>query len=235
MNEYYIKPNSHFKTFFMKGLLYKTLLFSMLIVSQAGYAQDAETTSKGYGDFRIYGGLNSTSGTGFKDFVDGAIHDHSVSGQLGYTVGISGTFGNHFYLAPGLYYSAQKTETTTTEAGNLPGAASFKGKTTINSINLPIRVGFRLLDANHSGIFNLRLFGGVVGSHVLGVSHEGDDEIKVSKDDFNDFMISTQFGFGIDILIAFVDFGYDLGMTDFYKLEGTQKSNQFFINAGVRF
>ena len=130
---------------------------------------------------------------------------------------------------------SQKTETTTTEEGNLPGAASFKGKSTINSINLPIRVGFRLLDANHSGTFNLRLFGGVVGSHVLSVNHEGDDETTVEKEDFNDFMISAQFGFGVDILIAFVDFGYDLGMTDFYKLAGTQKTNQFFINAGIRF
>lgn len=219
----------------MKNLLFKVLLFSILLISQAGYAQDAGTTSSSYGDFRVYVGLNSTSGNGFKDFVNGVVHDHSVNGQMGYTVGIAGTFGNHFYLSPGVYYAAQKTETTTTEQGNLPGAASFKGKTTVNSINLPIRVGFRLLDANHSGTFNLRLFGGVLGSHVLGVSHEGDDDIMVEKEDFNDFMISAQFGFGLDILIAFVDIGYDLGMTDFYKLEGTQKSNQFFINAGIRF
>lgn len=219
----------------MKNFFSKVLLFSILMLSQAVYSQDTGTTSTGYGDFRVYVGFNSTSGNGFKDFVNGAIHDHSVDGQLGYTIGISGTLGNHLYLAPGIYYSAIKTETTTTEQGNLPGAASFKGKTTINSLNLPIRVGLRLLDGHHDGTFNLRLFGGVVGSHVLSVSHEGDDDISVSKDDFNDFMLSAQFGFGFDILIAFVDIGYDLGMTDFYKLEGTQKSNQFFINAGIRF
>ena len=214
-----------------KFYLFLTLLVTALF-AQAGTAQDSST---GYGDFRIYGGLNSTSGSSFSDGINGILHDHSVTGQLGYTVGISGTFGNHFYLAPGLYYSAMKTETTATTADNLPGAADFKGESTINTINLPIRVGFRMLDANHSGVFNLRLFGGILGSHVLSVSHEGDDEVSVEKEDFTNFQISGQAGFGLDILIAFIDVGYDLALSDFYKEDGVQKLNTFFINAGIRF
>jgi hypothetical protein len=126
-----------------------------------------------------------------------------------------------------------KAETTATSG--IPGAAEFKGETTINTINVPVRVGFRMLDVNNSGVFNLRLFGGILGSHVLGVSDSGDEEVSVSKEDFTDFTLSGQVGFGVDILIAFIDFGYDLGLTDFYKQAGTQKSNQFFVNAGVRF
>jgi len=214
----------------MSKLQFYFIALAMTLVSGVGMAQEASTS---YGDFRIYGGLNSTSGNSFSQGINGVLHDHSITGQLGYTVGISGTFGNHFYLAPGIYYSAQKTETTA--ISEVPGAADFKGKSTINSINLPVRVGFRMLDANHSGVFNLRLFGGILGSHVLSVSHEGDSEVSVSKDDFTNFHISGQAGFGLDILIAFVDVGYDLGLTDFYRQEGVQKFNQFFINAGIRF
>jgi len=217
----------------MKSILYTGLLFSFMMISHLSSAQDSSTSSSGYGDFRVYVGLNNTAGTGFKEGINGIIHDHSVEGQLGYTIGISGTFGNHFYLAPGLYYSAMKTETTATS--EIPGAAAFKGKTTINTLNLPVRVGFRMLDANHSGAFNLRLFGGVVGTHVLSVSSEGDDQVAVSKDDFNNFTIAGQAGFGLDILIAFIDVGYDLGLTDYSKTDGIQKENQFFVNAGIRF
>lgn len=207
------------------------MALAITLLAQAGMAQDA--TSSSYGDFRIYGGLNSTSGNNFNTDINGILHDHSITGQLGYTLGISATFGNHFYLSPGIYYSAMKTETTATS--DVPGAADFKGESTINTINLPIRVGFRMLDANHSGVFNLRLFGGILGSHVLGVSHSGDDEVSVDKDDFTNFQISGQAGFGLDILIAFIDVGYDLGLSDFYREEGVQKLNTFFINAGIRF
>jgi hypothetical protein len=219
----------HFnKQRYMKRIFYLVVFYGASILGQAGFAQDAT-----YGDFRAYVGINNTSGSNFSEGINGILHDHSVEGQLGYTIGISGTFGNHFYLAPGLYYSAMKAETTATS--DIPGASEFKGETTINTISVPVRVGFRMLDVNHSGVFNLRLFGGILGSHVLGVSDSGDEEVSVSKEDFTDFSLSGQVGFGVDILIAFIDFGYDLGLTDFYKQAGTQKANQFFVNAGVRF
>jgi len=217
----------------MKSIFYTSLVFCTMVMAQSAFAQDATSSSGSYGDFRVYAGLNNISGGGFSDAINGILHNHTVEGQLGYAIGISGTFGNHFYLAPGLYYASNVAETTATS--DIPGAASFKGKSTINSINLPIRVGYRMLDVNHSGAFNLRLFGGVLGSHVLGVSHKGDDQVALDKDDFTNFNISGQAGFGLDIFIAFIDIGYDLGLTDFSTEDGVQKQNQFFINAGIRF
>ena len=91
-------------------------------------------------------------------------------------------------------------------------------------------VGLNLLSTVRR-VLGLRVFAGVSPGYVLGVS---DNNLNLTKDDFNSFQISGEAGVGVDVIFLFVDVGYSHGFNDMFKDNNSQLS-QVFINLGFRF
>jgi hypothetical protein len=194
--------------------------------------------SEHFKDVRIFGGINigsvTTEGTRFT-LVDSSLHAKSIDGQLGYQAGISMTFGNHFYVSPGIWYGTYTSNTYLIEEGKDNNDIDFEKETTISTIAVPVRLGFRFINPNAENIFNIRIYGGITGAHVLSVNHKGDDEIKLDEKDFEKLLVSATGGVGVDVLFFFLDAGYDLGLTGYEKNADKSRHNSMFVNLGVKF
>ncbi|MDB9776082.1 PorT family protein [Vicingaceae bacterium] len=202
-------------------------IFAIVLAFATSYGQ--------HFDIRAYGGFNVlqlTSDQGVS-LIDGVLHDQKVSGRPGAQFGAALTFGSRFFVQPGFQYSILTSEiinesTVTDDV--------LKEETTINAFSVPLKVGFRLIDPEKENLFNVRIFGGFDGSHILSVDHsKGSEKIDdIDEDDFTNLIVSADFGMGIDIFIFYVDLGYQLGLTPVYTGGDQAKANAFYSNIGLR-
>lgn len=94
-----------------------------------------------------------------------------------------------------------------------------------------------MIDPEVEDLFNVRIFGGFDGQHVLSVNHtEKSGKVDdISKDDFNNLIISADLGMGIDLFIFYVDLGYQIGLTPVYTTgDNHATANTFYTNFGLR-
>ncbi len=203
---------------------------------QTSNAQDG--AAEHFKDLRIFGGINigsvTTEGTRFT-LINSVAHKKSIEGQIGVQAGLSMTFGNHFYISPGIWYGTHTSNTFLIEEDKDNNDVDFEKETTLSTIAIPVRLGFRFINPNAENIFNIRLYGGVTGAHVIGVSHKGDSEIKLDEKDFEKLMVAATGGVGVDVLFFFLDVGYDLGLTGYEKNVDKSRHNSMFANLGVKF
>jgi len=186
-------------------------------------------------DIRAYGGINVlqlTSDQG-NNIIDDILHQRSVSGRPGYQFGAAVTFGDRFYVQPGIQFS--KGSTKVVNKSTVTGT-EFTDETTLSMISVPLKVGVRMIDPEKENIFNVRVFGGFDGSHVLKVTHgtnsgaEGD----LNEDDYSNLIIAADFGLGIDIAFLYIDMGYQLGLSPIHSGGDKAKGNTFYGNIGIR-
>ncbi len=187
-------------------------------------------------DVRIFGGFNvmqltSDEGT---TLIDGTLHDHEVSGRPGLEMGGNITFGKRFYIQPGFKYTTFSLESVNSSRAN---DLKFKDLTRINTFAIPLKVGFRMVNPEIEDLFNVRVFGGFDGQHVLSVNHTkksgkvGD----ITVDDFNNLIIYGDVGMGVDFLMFYVDLGYQIGLTPVYTTgDNHATANTFYSNFGLR-
>lgn len=196
----------------------------------------AFTTTYGqHFDIRAYGGFNVlqlTSDQG-ASLIDGVLHNQKVSGRPGAQFGVALTFGSRFYVQPGFQYTILSSEVVNE---NTVSGKELIDETTIKAISVPLKVGVRLIDPESENLFNVRVFGGFDGSHVISVDHStksnGLDDIDDS--DFSNLIVSADFGLGLDIFIFYIDMGYQLGLTPVYTGGDNAKANAFYGNIGLR-
>ncbi|MCK5814628.1 MAG: outer membrane beta-barrel protein, partial [Flavobacteriaceae bacterium] len=143
------------------------------------------------------------------------------------------TFGDRFYVQPGFQYSI-----LTTKVVNKSTSTGIKliDETTLKAVSIPLKVGFRLIDPEAENIFNIRVFGGFDGHHILSVDHSTksghvDD---ISTDDYNNLIVNADFGVGLDLLFFFIDAGYQIGLTPVHSGADNAKSSAFYSNLGIR-
>ncbi len=184
---------------------------------------------RGYGGFNVMQ-LSSDQGT---SLIDGVLHSRKVSGRPGYQFGAAITFGERFYVQPGFQYSVLSTEIIN---DNTVTDKELKDETTLNVIAIPLKVGVKLINPEVEDVFNIRLFAGFNGHHVLSVDHktksgEIDD---IDKGDYNNLIIDADFGIGIDLFFLFLDYGYQLGLTPVHSGADKATANSFYFNLGVR-
>lgn len=171
---------------------------------------------------------NSTS------LIDGAIHDRSVTGRPGVQFGVSTTFGNRFFIQPGVQYSLLSTTiiNKNTVTGN-----ELTDKTTLNIISVPLKVGMRLINPKEENLINVRIFGGIDGHHVTNVKHTDSSSSTdpIDKSDYSSLIMNADLGLGLDVWIFYVDLGYQLGLTPVHSGSDKSKSSAFYGNLGLRF
>jgi hypothetical protein len=174
--------------------------------------------------------LTSDQGT---SLIDGVLHNQKVSGRPGAQFGVALTFGSRFYVQPGFQYAILSSEVVNE---NTVSGKELLDETTINAISVPLKVGVRLIDPETENFFNVRVFGGFDGSHVISVDHstksDGLDDIDAS--DFSNLIVAADFGLGLDIFIFYIDMGYQLGLTPVYTGGDNAKANAFYGNIGLR-
>lgn len=205
----------------------KILILSAFVLS-CGLA-NAQLDLRAFGGFNILQ-LTSDNGT---SLIDGAQHQRSISGRPGAQFGLAATFGKRFYVQPGVNWGMYTTQEVNTNSTN---NTNYEDQTTISTIAVPLRFGVRVIDPETENIFNVRLFGGIVGSHVTSVNHKEKsgkiDDYK--KEDFTNMIMSADFGMGIDLAFLFVDAGYHMGLSPVFRGGDNAKANSFYVNAGLR-
>lgn len=185
-------------------------------------------------DLRLYGGINllqltSDQGT---TIINGISHFKKVDGRPGVQFGGLLTFGKQFYVQPGIQYGILTTEIIHNDGSN----ADLKDEATISVISVPLKVGLRLIDPEVEDYFNVRIFAGLDGSHVVSVNQTtSSGSHPIEKDDYNGLIMNADFGMGLDILFLFADIGYQLGLSPVHSNGDQAKANAFYINAGFKF
>ena len=186
-------------------------------------------------DIRAYGGFNVlqlTSDQG-NNIIDDILHHRSVTGRPGYQYGAAVTFGDRFYVQPGIQIS---NGTTKIVNENSITGTEFTDETTISMVSIPLKVGIRLIDPNAENIFNVRVFGGFDGSHVTKVTHGTNSGVEgnLNDDDYSNLIMAADFGLGFDIAFLYLDMGYQLGLSPVHTGGDNAKGNTFYGNIGIR-
>ena len=186
-------------------------------------------------DIRGYGGINfvhlSTDQGELN--IDGIIHRRSIEGRPGAQYGFAVTFGDQFYVQPGLQFSTISTRVINenTSTGN-----ELTDETTLSLISVPLKFGFRLIPPDTENFINVRLFGGFDGHHVTSVDHSLNDPAtaEIDEDDYNNLIINADFGLGLDFWFLFIDAGYQIGLTPIHASGDDATASAFYTNLGVR-
>jgi hypothetical protein len=151
---------------------------------------------------------------------------NSKENRVGYQFGVGLMVGDKLYVEPGVFWN-----TITKDLYKVGDETETLFKNTINSIRIPVSVGYHLI-GEEGGIFDLRLFGGAGGSFVTGITSETPD---LEKGDFNPLLLDLHAGVGIDLWIFFIEWHYLHGLTPVFN-EGANdgKLQGFYGNLGVR-
>ena len=204
-----------------------TTIFALALGLSFSFAQNL--------DLRLYGGVNVLQLTSDKGttLIDGTLHHKTVSGRPGYQFGGAITFGERFYVQPGFQFTTISTKMVNKD--NVTGTELID-ETKVKLISVPLRFGVRLIDPEVEDAFNIRLFAGLEGHHVIGVDHTTksgkiDD---IGKDDFSNLIVNADFGMGIDILFLYIESGYQLGISPVFSNGDQAKANSFYGNIGLR-
>lgn len=222
-----------------KKLSIRFLHAALILIASHSVAQD---NLGAYKDLRFFVGFNVGSASN-EDAKSIQLNDSSYSKdlntELGFQGGVSMTFGNQFYVSPGIWYSSFTANSVLINEDATFGDVenTFKSSSKISMLSIPIRLGFRLISPQEelSKVFNMRIFGGITGHHILSVSEGEKNGAELSKDDFENVAISANSGFGFDVFFLYADIGYDLGLTNFEKINSKSRHNSLFINIGTKF
>ena len=187
-------------------------------------------------DIRAYGGVNvlQLSTDNSETIINEILHKTKVSGRAGYQLGGSITFGGRAFIQPGFQYTNLSTKIVNESTVNQ--ADIFTDETTVQVISVPLKFGFRFIDPETEDFFNIRVFGGFDGHHVIEVKHGTNSGAigGVTKDDYTNLILNADFGMGVDLWFLFIDAGYQVGLTPVHASGDKAKASAFYTNLGIR-
>ncbi len=189
-----------------------TVLFLAVLVSGSLFAQ--------LPSFGIKAGATASS-LNTSDLAANYSSDNLLGYQLGAFVRIN---SGKLYLQPEVVYNHRSTQ--------LAGFEDYNITFDIGTIDVPVLVGFKLIDAK---VFNLRAFLGPEASFATG---DGSTSDNVVLADFNKLTWYMQAGVGIDLLFLTFDVRYEKGLSNFindYQDSGSLKNNVFVFSLGLKF
>ena len=124
----------------------------------------------------------------------------------GFHLGIFARIGKKFYVQPEAYYNFQ-----TSSMQGIDDAAEWKQKIKVGSLDIPVLVGFKLIDAK---LLNLRLMLGPMASFVVNKNIEDMNSAlgPIEEADINTVNWALQVGLGADISFITLDVRYQYGL-----------------------
>lgn len=208
------------------------LVFSGSIIAQTDTTQINKSTEKPVkekkerkrrDEFKILAGLSVNEMTIASEKYESVI-------APGFLLGASYKRGRFFYWELGARYNNPvynlRDLSITEDPNNL-----FDGAFSVRSIDVPITFGINILSIT-SRIVGLRVFVSAVPTFNLGI---GSNDIGISKDNINSFMMFGQGGLGVDVAFLFLETGLNYGFSDLLKNDIQSKPYQIFLNLGFRF
>jgi hypothetical protein len=156
----------------------------------------------------------------------------SASMKPGFQIGAFVRFGKRFYVQPEVYYNLG--------GGSFTGdSTSWKQDIVIGSVDIPVLVGFKLLNAK---IVNIRILGGPLVSFVTNTKVKDVNDITgpITSADLNNVNWGIQAGAGVDVLFLTLDIRYQWGLNDVIKEIGAttatanSKYNTWVISLGFK-
>lgn len=148
----------------------------------------------------------------------------------GFLLGASYKRGRFFYWEVGARYSNPVYNLNDLSQASNPENI-FDGVFSVNSVDVPITLGINVLSIT-SRVVGLRVFVSAVPTFALGV---GSNDIGVTKDNINNFMMFGQGGIGVDAAFLFLEAGLNYGFTDLFINDIQSKPYQLFLTLGFRF
>jgi hypothetical protein len=147
---------------------------------------------------------------------------YSETANVGFQAGVLGRFGKNAFFQTGVFYSEFSNQIVFTDS-----LSSSSDQLTINSILLPINVGFSIVNLD---IFKVRLMAGINITFPINVDP---NVFEISKSDFNTSTIGAAVGFGLDIYRFVFDANFSFGMNDMLSFNETNATlNLYTINIG---
>jgi len=153
-------------------------------------------------------GLHISSFTG--NFNDTS----SLDSRVGYQVGIDIRKGNGiFFIQPGVHYRVTSADIKAVNI-NPSKPSDLTGKTTIQSILVPLNGGMYLTGKDHA-ILRIYIHGGITPAYILGV--KSPDKFDLKPTNFNRFQFAVNGGVGFDIFFLHAGINYEYYLTDFFN------------------
>lgn len=155
----------------------------------------------------------------------------TTSAKVGYQFGGNLMIGERFHYYPGITYNKQVIE-------YLDDASDVSVDQTVAGVEIPLCVGFKLIQSENEDLFNIRLYTGpTMLFHTTTEYSESflDDEV-----DWKDMSWGARLGAGIDLSFLFVDLSYDFGLSDIHDVSEAlenfkdKRHNTFLISAGLK-
>jgi hypothetical protein len=170
-------------------------------------------------EIKAGGGINFL---GLSESPDG----FNTETQMGYQFGAALLIGQKFYVEPGVYWQRNASFLIDND-----DPEKIEYKTSINSIRVPVHLGYHIIGGKEEKFVSLRIFLGPAANFITSVKS---DLAAVSKDDYNTFLVDIDGGLGLDIWFIFVEAQYQFGLTKLYKDAGNGKLRGLTANAGFR-
>lgn len=163
--------------------------------------------------------------------LDAKLQDLDAEVRAGWNAGLDLRIGEgFFFLNPGVHYYSYTARLLKENEIDNPEDIKLKDETTIQSVRLPLNVGFRLTGDN--GLLGIHAKGGITPSYVLGVNEKENFDFNVK--DLNRFNYGANLGVGIDIAFLTVDVTYEIGLKDYFQsAEG--RNNMLTASVGIKF
>lgn len=150
--------------------------------------------------------------------------------KSGFQIGLFVRIGKKLYVQPELYY--------TTQGGVFESNLNnWQQKVNIGSLDLPLLVGFKMLNAK---VVNLRILAGPMASFVVNksIKEAGGIDGPIKNADLNSINWAIQAGAGLDVLFMTLDVRYQIGLNNLIKEIGNaainSKNNVWVISLGFK-
>jgi hypothetical protein len=165
------------------------------------------------------GGINMA---GFSKDLD----NYTIDGRIGYQFGAGVLIGEKFYVEPSVYWARLAQYAVLKE-----DPEEIENLVALNSIRVPVHLGYHIIGGKEEKVFALRVFAGPAFGFLTKVTSDLSD---VTKDDFKSFNLDIDAGLGIDIWFIFVEAQYSWGMLKVMEEGSDAKVRGLVANAGFR-
>lgn len=160
----------------------------------------------------------------------------SITDQFksGMHFGVFARIGKRVYFGPELYYTLQGAEYAYNDPLN---KASWTQKLTIGTLDVPLNVGFRIINNDH---FNLRIMAGPMMSFVVNSKIKNLEDVTgpITSASLKTTNWYVQAGLGADIWFVTLDVRYQAGLNEMIQqVENwnfNTKNNMFTVSLGFK-
>lgn len=147
---------------------------------------------------------------------------YNETANVGFQAGVLGRFGKNAFFQTGVFYNEFSNQIIYTDS-----LVSASDQLKVNSILLPVNVGFNILNLD---IFKIRLLAGINVAFPINVDS---NIFNITKSDFKTSNVAAAVGFGFDIYRFVFDANFSFGMNDMLSFDETSATlNLYTINIG---